>query len=138
MTIRRSKSNIGALALVLIGSLAMPCFAEPRSDSNSERIEKLEAAVSSLENRISVLEGKSAAQVKPQPDSPFATDAWERRANWRLLSKGMTKEKVRSILGEPESVEASGPFELWRWGGSFGPKVTLYDERVYGWEEPSH
>ena len=66
---------------------------------------------------------------------PKATGDWKNRSNWRLLSKGMSKDQVRALLGDPEKIDASGPLENWRWKVPFGPSVTFYDEQVYGWDE---
>ena len=116
--------------LVLFGLLTTPSFADPAT----ERLEKLEAAVSALEKRIAALEGSSVQSSQERP-KPTASGDWEDRSNWRLLRKGMSKGQVTEILGEPEKVEARGLFEYWRWKPPLGPSITFYDEKLYGWDE---
>lgn len=54
-------------------------------------------------------------------------------ANWRALRKGMTGDEVRALLGEPVRIEGGG-FMNWHWDR--GAKVTFWQEKVYGWDEP--
>lgn len=118
------------LTMIFFGSLATTSF----SGSATERIERLEATVYALEKRISALEG-SSVQAQRKLSKPEVYGDWKNKSNWRLLSKGMLKEQVRIILGEPEKIDASGAFENWRWRYPFGPSVTFYNEQVYGWHE---
>lgn len=65
---------------------------------------------------------------------------------WRQLSKGMSREQVRSILGEPRRVEAiSGYFEKWGYDRdpmtayvTFGTSGRFPDtlDKLEGWREP--
>lgn len=48
----------------------------------------------------------------------------------------MTKAQVKDLLGDPEKIDAGGPIESWNWGVPFGPRVTFYGEKLYGWKEP--
>ena len=67
-------------------------------------------------------------------------------ARWRQLSKGMSREQVRSILGEPRRVEAiSGYFEKWGYDRdpmtayvTFGTSGRFPDtlDKLEGWREP--
>lgn len=59
---------------------------------------------------------------------------------WRRINKGLSRDQVRAILGEPRKIEG-GPIEVWYYGLS-----TLYnapsnvkfgfDGTVMGWSEP--
>ena len=126
----KNRHPVKALVLVAIGLLATQAFADP----DTERLEKLEATISALEKRVAALEGSS-----PRSDSelkePKASANWEDRSNWRLLRTGMSKKKVELILGEPQKIDVSGPFENWRWNPPVGPKVTFYDGKLYAWDE---
>jgi hypothetical protein len=124
------KPMTGVLVMLFAMGWAGSAFADTNTEASAERIARLEAIVLSLEKRIAALEGAAAQQ---QPSTIQVSPAWQDKSNWRSLKKGMTREKVRSILGEPADVRASGPFEYWRWGAS---SVTFHDERVYGWNEP--
>lgn len=67
-------------------------------------------------------------------------------ARWRQLSKGMSREQVRSILGEPRRVEAiSGYFEKWDYAQdsatayvTFGTSARFPEtlDKLEGWREP--
>ena len=128
------ESTSKILTLVIASCFANLAFADTVSDVSAERIERLEASVSALETRISILEGTLIPSQSNSP-KPKATGGWKDKANWRLLSKGMTKNQVRAILGEAEKVDASGPIENWRWNYPMGPNVTFYDDVLYGWDE---
>jgi hypothetical protein len=59
--------------------------------------------------------------------------------SWRRISKGLSRNQVRSILGEPRKIEG-GDFENWYYGsGSFmgaSSSVLFYNNMVYSWCEP--
>jgi hypothetical protein len=67
-------------------------------------------------------------------------------ARWRQLSKGMSREQVRSILGEPRRVEAiSAYFEKWGYAQdsatayvTFGTSARFPEtlDKLEGWREP--
>lgn len=125
--------QILALAALTLGSGSS--FAELQSDEYAKRVERLETQLLSLEERIKVLEG-TAAKIPPGSQSMKGSVDWKNRENWRALRKGMTKDEVRSLLGEPDYATASGSFETWYWTKRYGPNVTFHEESVYGWEEP--
>lgn len=58
---------------------------------------------------------------------------------WRQLAKGLTREEVRSILGEPVKIEG-GSIERWYYGSTanlYAPaRVDFINSNVYGWSEP--
>ena len=132
MKLIKNKSVLMTIAMFMFGTWAGFSFAGSEPDTSAARIERLEAAVSVLERRVSALERPSTQSESPKFK---ATGDWKNKSNWRLLSKGMTKEQVRGILGEPEKIDASGPIENWRWKYPLGPSVTFYDDVVYGWDE---
>ena len=123
-------------ALLMCLLSAGPSRADSAAEANAARIAKLEALVSSLEQRVSALEGPSIPNPAPAQDVKNQL-ACENKANWRSLRKGMTKAKVRGLLGEPYRIDASGVLENWSWGHPNCPPVTFYDERLYGWKEPN-
>jgi hypothetical protein len=136
MILLERRLAVQLMVLVIFCCGASYSLADPQSDPKEERITKLEAVVSSLENRISALEGSPAQKQAEQKNINATLSAWKSKSNWRLLSKGMTKEQVKNILGEAENIDASGPFETWYWNHQQGPEVTFYNEKLYGWEEP--
>ena len=56
------------------------------------------------------------------------------RSQWRMLKKGMSKDEVRKLLGEPDRVTVSKLFETW----SFGVGIVSFDGKghVDFWSEP--
>lgn len=116
-------------ALLTCCLVANQSLADSQSDANTARIEKLEALVASLEQRVSALEGPSSQ--KPAP----AQDISDQPDNWRSLRKDMSKKQVKSLLGEPNRIGVSGPLETWEW---FKPyrTVKFYDEKLWQWQEP--
>jgi hypothetical protein len=60
-------------------------------------------------------------------------------SSWRQISKGLSRDQVRSILGEPRKIEG-GAFESWFYGsGSYmgaPSSVSFYLSTVYSWSEP--
>jgi len=57
-------------------------------------------------------------------------------SSWRRLNKGLSREQVRSILGEPLRI-SGGYFEYWYYGeSSYRARVTFNNNLVYGWDEP--
>ena len=118
------------LSLIVLGLLGTSSFADP----GTERIERLEATVSALQARIAALE-KSSVQSERNVPNPKASGDWKNKSNWRLLNKGMSKDEVREILGEPERIRASGSREEWDWEYPVGPSVEFRDDEVYGWNE---
>jgi hypothetical protein len=103
------------------------------TDSLLRRIDSLQRRTADLERRVGELE--ALIRVEPSrswsvPASPNSRDV----ANWRRLRRGMKMDAVRELLGEPENVNAPGPFTIW--GYPDGASVTFDDDKVYGWSEP--
>jgi hypothetical protein len=53
------------------------------------------------------------------------------RANWKKLSRGMTEDKVRDILGEPVQVETQDDVTCWHYRP--GPPLERYDNEPDRW-----
>jgi outer membrane protein assembly factor BamE (lipoprotein component of BamABCDE complex) len=123
------------MALMACCLLASHSIADPQPEADAARIEKLEKLVSSLEKRVSALESPSG-QIPAPVQGVQNQSAWENKTNWRSLRKGMKKAEVRSLLGEPDKIDATGPVEDWRWGGPTGPNLYFVNERLSGWSEP--
>lgn len=60
-------------------------------------------------------------------------------SSWRQITKGLTREEVRMILGEPLKIEG-GSIERWYYGGTFHhyapARIDFMFSGVYGWSEP--
>ena len=109
---------------------------QPSADSLLRRIAYLERRVSELERRVIQLESPArgeSSRVPPVPGSP----SWRDIANWRRLSRGMTTEEVRAMLGEPDRVNAIEIVTTWTWGAyPNSGDVTFTNGKVSSWSEP--
>ena len=60
-------------------------------------------------------------------------------SSWRQISKGLTRDQVRSILGEPRKIQG-GDFECWYYGSASylgaPSSVIFYQSKVDSWSEP--
>jgi hypothetical protein len=58
--------------------------------------------------------------------------------NWRGLRFGMTMDQVRTLLGEPERVDAGSRFTFWHWGDLAYVQFESRSGRLESWSEPRH
>lgn len=97
---KRWFSCFGSLVVAAI-VFSAPAF----SQSAEQKVKELEKKIAQLELRIVKLEAAILKlqnnQAKP---AAVSADGWKSKANWRLLKKGMTKDEVARILGEPSKV----------------------------------
>lgn len=99
--------------------------------------QSLDDRVRDLERRVEQLEKQGAHPASPaSAPKPVSgqSDGWRQIENWRSLRRGMTESDVRSILGEPQRVDASSSLTLWAYprGGS----ADFLGGRLNGWREP--
>lgn len=94
--------------------------------------------ITQLEQRIAKLEGiileLQKNQAKPAAASP---NAWKDKANWRLLKKGMGKNEVRQILGEPPKIVANAYYgDIWLYPDLQGGNASFdKDGLLTSWKE---
>ena len=79
----------------------------------------------------------SRATPSAQSDTPAGKD----RSQWRKLHRGMVKDDVRKLLGEPDRISVSRFSESWYYSGGntnfSGGSVTFDGKgRVDFWSEP--
>lgn len=75
----------------------------------------------------------SAAERGPQDAG------WRLRENWRArLRKGLTRDQVRALMGEPEKIDMNGPIETWWYGWPSGGDILFSppNMEVSAWGEP--
>lgn len=119
---KRLFSWLGSL-FILSAVLATPIFAQ---DLN-KKVKELEQKLARLEQRIAQLEGiilqLQKNQAKPVVGSP---NRWKDKASWRLLKKGMHKDEVRQILGEPPNVVTNANYgDIWYYPDTKGGNVSF-------------
>ena len=125
--------NVSTLRRFGVIGLAMLTLATTSLANDSYRITQLESEVQQLKQRLNNLEKPNGAAITSS--KPLAsTDGWKNLANWRSVKKGMSQDEVRSVLGEPATVRASGPIIEWIYSNR--GNVTFYQERLDGWMEP--
>ena len=57
-------------------------------------------------------------------------------SSWRQLRIGLSRQDVRSILGEPGRIEG-GSFEYWYYGNErYKSRVVFYNSYLRSWDEP--
>ena len=127
------KFNVSTLCRVGVIGLVLLTGATTSQANDSNRITQLENEVQQLKQRLSNLEKSPGASVTSAKPITF-TDGWKSLANWRSLKKGMSQDEVRTVLGEPATVRASGPIVEWIYVNR--GNVTFYQERLDGWMEP--
>lgn len=105
------------------------------------KVEKLQQKVAQLENRVSQLEKVLLSNKNASPISrrSINSEKWKNKQNWRKLERGMSKEQVEEILGEPQQIIVSSSVlslfsEKWEYGSG---DVSFSDAEVTGWIEPS-
>jgi hypothetical protein len=64
-------------------------------------------------------------------NEPSGKSILEDRTAWKKLTKGMTQDKVRGLLGEPVRVEEQG--EVTGWYYQAGPPLSRNEK---GWDVP--
>ena len=127
-TFFRPIHRMGAIALLTLAAVTNS-FA-----NDSDRITQLENEGQQLKVRLNNLENSKGSSIA-SPKTIATTEAWKQLANWRSLTKGMSPNEVRSVLGEPATVRASGDFTYWHYSNR--DEVIFHQERLYGWREPS-
>jgi outer membrane protein assembly factor BamE (lipoprotein component of BamABCDE complex) len=110
-----SREYITAVLAVVSLLAVMPAWAQ--SDVE-KRLDNLERRVQALEN--------ASQQTKPAPAPTLSA--------WRQLSKHMSRDQVRALLGEPERIDAGPFFDNWQWKS--GGSATFSDQGLIGWSEP--
>ena len=116
-----------ALLFILLTTPAIVQTSE--IDELKQLVISLNQHVVNLEKRVKELE----KQIKSKP-----VNISIEKAAWRKLKRGMSFSQVRSILGEPKTIDA-GYHTYWYYSSNtYSSKVTFdNNERVSGWDEPN-
>ena len=101
-----------------------------------EDIGDLKKRISELENRIKDLEALLKIYKKPVEKGPDKSNGWWNKKSWASLKKGMSKKKVKEILGDPVQT-VKGKRAIWYYPNLFRGYVS-FDENgnLSGWIEP--
>ena len=118
-----------AILTIFFILLSTPAFAKTFPDNQEIKtlITSLNKHIINLEKRVSTLEAKHKNISASIPAG---------KSEWRKLRKGMSREAVREILGEPETIDG-GDFEIWYYAKPrYHSRVKFYMNRVDSWDEP--
>ena len=87
-------------ALLVSVLIAASIISRAYGDDTDDKIRRLEARITQLEQRLAALEEKATID-KTVKQSSSSVEGWRDKQTWRQLKIGMTKHEVQAILGEP-------------------------------------
>lgn len=104
---------------------------------DAQRIDLLELEVNDLNRRLMAIEqaiGQGTTSAAPVRGSEGSRD----KRNWRQLERGMSKDQVRQLIGEPDRNRVSRNLGITfsDWHYPRGGWVTFMEDEVHEWSEP--
>jgi hypothetical protein len=90
----------------------------------------IESRVLDLERRVEQLEKQVTQSASPESSSKPRSSQ-----SWRSLKREMTEKQVRSILGEPDRVQATAQYTAWEYPGD-GEALFSPNGLLRAWSEP--
>jgi len=103
--------------------------------SQKREIVKLKAKVSELEKKIEKLENHNSSS---NSTNIKFSNKLKNISNWKKLSRHISMNSVKNLLGEPQTVE-NGYITYWYYEDKLSGKGYVYfsnDNRVLGWSVP--
>jgi hypothetical protein len=121
------------ITICFLWPLCCAFSATPEEEALKQRVVALEAIVADLQSRLSKLEApttRNTPTVAPENNA----QGWKDKANWRnKLSKGMSKDAVIQLFGEPRSISTANDLQMFFYGSGY---VAIDDKRgVISWAE---
>ena len=92
------------------------------------RVQQLEGRVYRLEQELAVRRPPAAARVDPN-------EKWRSRELWDRLEKGMTRQQIDNLLGEPHTIR-EGAYEVWVYDRLSSGSLTFHNDVLYTWRRP--
>jgi hypothetical protein len=123
-------------ALLVSVLIAASIISRAYGDDTDDKIRRLEARITQLEQRLAALEEKATTDRTVKQSSSSA-EGWRDKQTWRQLKIGMTKHEVQAILGEPGRISASDLGDHWYYPDPLGGSARFSkEERLNSWSEP--
>lgn len=98
------------LMSILLICTTLSVSANESSDGENTELNALKAQVESQNKRIKALEALVLPAAKAQQTAVTVDRfAWQKMSNWNRLKRGMSRQQVVTILGQPTSV--SRPYD---------------------------
>lgn len=98
-------------------------------------VTQLQLRLQELERRVHRLE-QEARIHRPPTEGRVDPDAkWRTRELWDRLEKGMTRQQVRDLLGEPHTIR-EGTFEVWIYFRVSEGSLTFRNSSLDTWRKP--
>jgi outer membrane murein-binding lipoprotein Lpp len=119
--------------------IAASIISRAYGDDTDDKIRRLEARITQLEQRLAALEEEKKTTDKTVKQSSSSAEKWRDKQTWRQLKIGMTKAEVTAILGEPPKINASNIGDTWLYPdglGGLGSVSFRNRETVNSWNEP--
>ena len=93
------------LMSILLICTTLGVSASESSDGENTELNALKAQVESQNKRIKALEALVLPAAKAQQTAVTVDRfAWQKMSNWNRLKRGMSRQQVETILGQPTSV----------------------------------
>ena len=100
--------------------------------SDSARVSQLENEVNELRLRVQKLENLQP-NANNQQRQVVANEGMNSLVIWRKLSRGMSYNEVRGLLGEPLRIEGGG---VATWMYAKNGRVVFIRDKLSSWDEP--
>jgi len=101
------------------------------------RVARLEQRIAAIEKTVAALGAGGARRIP----AIGGGRGWKDISNWRdRLHVGMTKDDVRTLMGEPDKIDQYSVAldQVWHYGYPGGGSITFgRDARVETWSEPA-
>jgi uncharacterized coiled-coil protein SlyX len=103
--------SLAALACLVLLLGQQSIGAGDQRKTTKERLTELEEAVTALQQRVDTLEQRVQqleTKAGEEPEAQTGPPKYTLQANWDQLQKGLSRDQVRSILGEPGQKSQDG------------------------------
>ena len=123
---------MGKLMRTLLLAITLTATTLSSFASDSARVSQLENEVNELRLRVQKLENLQP-NANNQQRQVVANEGMNSLVIWRKLSRGMSYNEVRGLLGEPLRIEGGG---VATWMYAKNGRVVFIRDKLSSWDEP--